>query len=393
MIKEAIHVKILQQILKQTKYGRVELELPDGRVLSHGEGDSCVKLTIRKYRALEDILNKGDLGLAEGIIAGDIECEDTAALIEWACRNSDDLGRAMSGTWSGMVFAKLRHLMNGNSRSQAKKNIMSHYDLGNEFYSLWLDPSMTYSAALFADDSKDIYKAQMAKYDRIIDSLNIKPGDHILEIGCGWGGFFTRAVESKGCKVTAVMNSPEQCRYNTMKIKKHKMQNHVNLLQQDYRDIQGKFDHVVSIEMIESVGEKYWPDFFKKVGDALKPNGGALIQGITIKEEFFDSYRSSTDFIQQYIFPGGMLLTNETFARNGEQNGMKLVSTLEFGLNYAETLKIWRDNFNQQLPKVHAMGYDDTFVRMWNLYLSYCEGAFRAGRINVGQFHLQRYGV
>lgn len=389
MIVPAIKLRILREILSRTKHGTLELTLPDGSLHLYGEGLPHIRCEIKTPAALEAILSKGDLGMAEGIITGEIFVDDAVALIQWACRNSEGLGRAMSGTWYGLLFAKFRHYMNNNSRRGAKKNIVSHYDLGNEFYSLWLDTSMTYSAAIFSGSGRDIYSAQMAKYDRIIDTLGIKSGDHVLEIGCGWGGFFNRAVEMRGCKVTAVMNSPEQYRFNTQKVQNLNMQNHVTLLQQDYRDIEGKFDHIVSIEMIEAVGERYWPTFFRKIGSSLKNKGGALIQGITIREDFFKSYRNSTDFIQQYIFPGGMLLTNETFKQKGAENGMKVQDSMEFGLDYAETLKIWRENFNKALPRIRAMGFDENFIRMWNLYLSYCEGAFRAGRINVAQVHMR----
>lgn len=378
------------QILKKAKYGTVDLFFPDGRSEKYGEGLPLIRVEVKDWHAIDQLFSRGDLGLAEAIIEGTIVVDDIAALVEWACRNDQDLGQALHGTWYGNVLAKLRHFLNRNDREGSKKNIVAHYDLGNEFYRLWLDPSMTYSAAIFEHPEQDIHSAQIAKYDRIIDSLKIKSGDHLLEIGCGWGGFFSRAVEKTGCQVTAVMNSPEQARHNQERINAQKMAGHINLIQQDYRDIQGKFDKVVSIEMIEAVGEKYWNTFFNKVSSSLKNKGGALIQGITIREDLFYSYRKNTDFIQQYVFPGGMLLTNTAFRDNARQHGMNLSDSFEFGDDYAKTLNIWRQNFNKALPHVYAMGFDDAFVRLWNLYLSYCEGAFRAKRISVGQFLLAR---
>lgn len=389
MMISSLRNQMFLQLLRKTRHGTLDLSLPNGHRENYGEGDPVIRLEVKTWKAIDMLFSKGDLGFAESIITGEVVVDDMVALIEWACLNEQDLNRALYGTWYGTLAAKIRHLLNANSRKGAQKNIMAHYDLGNEFYKLWLDPSMTYSSAVFQKPDQDIHEAQMAKYDRIIETLQIKPGDHLLEIGCGWGGFFSRAVEKTGCKVTAVMNSPEQTRHNQQKIERHKMQGHVELRQQDYRDIEGKFDHVVSIEMIEAVGEKYWPTFFRKVSSSLKNKGEAIIQGITIREDLFASYRKNTDFIQQYIFPGGMLLTPETFKRKGHENGMKLSGAFEFGLDYAKTLQIWRQNFNEALPQVQKMGFDDQFVRLWNLYLSYCEGAFRAKRISVGQFHFQ----
>ena len=355
-----------------------------------GEGNPQINVHVKTWEAIDLLFDKGDLGLARAIIEDSLAVDDVAALVEWACRNDQDLAQALHGTWYGTVAAKVRHLMNRNSREGAKKNIMAHYDLGNDFYKLWLDPSMTYSSAIFENTEQPLFDAQMKKYDRIIESLNLKSSDHLLEIGCGWGGFFSRAIERTGCQVTAVMNSPEQARHNQLRIASQKMDGHVNLVQQDYRDIQGKFDKIVSIEMIEAVGEKYWNTFFSKVGTSLKSKGSVIIQGITIREDLFYSYRKSTDFIQQYVFPGGMLLTNAAFHQQGKEQGLKLSNIYEFGISYAETLKVWRHNFEKAYPQVKALGFDDRFVRLWNLYLAYCEGAFRSGRINVGQFLLEK---
>ncbi len=386
----SVRTLMFLQILRKAKHGTVDLILPDGRRENYGEGTPVIRVEVRTWEAIDLLFNKGDLGLAEAIVENSLVVDDVVALVQWACLNDQDLGQALHGTWYGNLAAKIRHLMNYNNRRGAQKNIMAHYDLGNEFYRLWLDPSMTYSSALFDHPEQSLQEAQMRKYDRIIDSLQLKAGDHILEIGCGWGGFFSRAVERTGCQVTAVMNSPEQARHNRGRIEDQKMSKHVNLIQQDYRDIQGQFDKVVSIEMIEAVGEQYWDTFFGKVGNSLKAKGAAVIQGITIREDLFYSYRKSTDFIQQYVFPGGMLLTNGTFQDRGQKNGMNLEEAFEFGLSYAATLKAWRQNFKQAAPHILAMGFDEKFMRLWNLYLAYCEGAFRAGRINVGQFSLIR---
>lgn len=386
----SIRARLFLQILNQAKHGTIHLSLPDGRQEVFGEGLPHIRIEVREWAAIDLLFDKGDIGLAMATIENILVVDDMVALVEWACKNDQDLSQALHGTWYGTLFSKFRHLLNFNSRSGAKKNIMAHYDLGNEFYRLWLDQSMTYSSAIFEKPEQPLFEAQMAKYDRIIDTLNLKSGDHLLEIGCGWGGFYSRAVERTGCQVTAVMNSPEQARHNQKQIDAKGLSANVKLVQQDYRDIAGKFDKIASIEMIEAVGEKYWGAFFGKVSSSLKPKGAAVVQGITIREDLFSSYRKNTDFIQQYVFPGGMLLTNNAFEDNGKKNGMQLSNMFEFGLSYAETLKIWRQNFQKAHPEVLAMGFDEKFTRLWNLYLSYCEGAFRAGRINVGQFLLEK---
>jgi cyclopropane-fatty-acyl-phospholipid synthase len=389
MKRPSVRTKMFLNILKKAKHGRVHATFPDGRQEVYGDGEPVIHVEVKDWSAIDLLFSKGDLGLAESVVEGTLIVDDMARLVEWACLNDQDLARALHGTWYGTLAAQLRHFLNRKDREGARKNIMSHYDLGNEFYRLWLDSSMTYSSAIFEKPEQELVAAQTAKYDRIIDALEIKSGDHVLEIGCGWGGFFSRAVQRTGCKVTAVMKTAEQARHTQQKIEQQNFKDHVNLLQVDYRDITGKFDKVVSIEMIESVGEKYWNAFFGKVGASLKSRGSALIQGITIRDDLFYSYRKSTDFIQQYVFPGGMLLTNNIFRQKGQEHGMNLGQTYEFGLHYADTLKTWRHNFNKALPDIQAMGFDDKFIRLWNLYLSYCEGAFRAGRISVGQYLLE----
>ncbi len=390
MRNSSVRSLMFLQVLKRARYGTLDLTLPDGRRENYGEGLPVIKVTVKTWTAIDQLFSKGDLGLAETIIYGDLEVDDAAALIEWACRNDQDLGQALYGTWFGALAEKLKRFLNRNDRKGAKKNILAHYDLGNEFYRLWLDPSMSYSSGIYQTTSASLADAQLAKYDRIIDQLNIRSGDHVLEIGCGWGGFFSRAVERTGCKVTAVMNSAEQARHNRLKMAEAGLNSHVELIEQDYRDISGRFDKVVSIEMIEAVGEKYWNPFFSKLSSSLKSGGQALVQGITIRDDLFYSYRKNTDFIQQYVFPGGMLPSHEVINLKSSEHSLNLGDSFFFGQDYAKTLKTWRENFEKALPDVRAMGFDENFIRMWNLYFAYCEGAFRAQRINVGQFLMQK---
>jgi len=385
-----LSTRLFLKVLENAKHGIVEIALPDGSQRTFGEGGKKIHLAVLRWEVFDLLFQKGDLGLAEAIIAGDIVVNDVAALVEWACRNDQELGAAFQGRWYGTLAHRIRHVLAWNSKRGARKNIAAHYDLGNEFYRLWLDPTMTYSSAVFSDPHQTLEQAQLNKYDRMIEALDIRSGDHVLEIGCGWGGFFSRAVEKTGCQVTAVMNSAEQARHNRELIGKRNLSGHVNLREIDYRDIQGQFDKIVSIEMIEAVGEQYWNTFFGKIGGSLKKSGKAMIQGITIREDLFYSYRKRTDFIQQYIFPGGMLLTNQTFRDKGAENQLALSDQFEFAQSYVRTLQAWRVKFDAAADELKAMGFDDRFVRMWRLYLSYCEGAFQAGRISVGQFLLER---
>lgn len=387
---------IFLRILDRAGHGVVDVLFPDGTRRSFGVGEKRSDVVVGDWEVFDLLFQKGDLGLAEAIIEGRMIVSDVAGLVEWACLNDQALGAAFRGKWYGLLAERLRRLLAKNTRRGSRKNIVAHYDLGNEFYRLWLDKTMTYSSALFQnpaappDSPLSLEAAQLAKYDRIIERLEIKPGDRILEVGCGWGGFFSRAVEKTGCQVTAVMNSPEQARHNRDLIGRLGMGSHVDLREMDYRDIEGRYDKVVSIEMIEAVGEEYWPVFFRKISGSLKQKGKTLIQGITIREDLFDSYRRSTDFIQQYVFQGGMLLTGKAFEEQGRKNQIHLAERFEFPESYAETLRSWRQNFDRAAEQVRAMGFDEKFIRMWRLYLAYCEGAFRAGRISVGHYLLER---
>lgn len=389
MSHPSLAARLFVQILRNAKDGHVKVTFPDGKTETFGEGPYVATVTVKNWLAIDELVSKGDIGLAENIIEGHIVVDRTAELVEWACRNDESLERALHGTWFGTFLYQVKRFLTRNSKNQAKKNIMAHYDLGNEFYKLWLDQTMSYSSAIFKNEQEDLVQAQLNKYDRMIDQLNIKSSDHILEIGCGWGGFFSRAVERTGCKVTAVMNSPSQAQHNREMIQNKGMKSYIDLKEMDYRDITGKFDKVVSIEMIEAVGEEYWDNYFQKVASSIKGKGAAMIQGITIHEDFFSNYRSKTDFIKTYVFPGGMLLTNNVFKQQSEKNNMNLANIHEFGISYADTLKKWREQFNAAEAQVKALGFDDKFMRLWNLYLCYCEGAFRAGRINVGQFLME----
>ncbi len=385
----SLKARLLFNILDRTTNSRLLISMPDGEQRMFGSGESIINLDVKKWTVFDLVLDKVDLGLAEAIINGDLAVDNEAALIEWACRSDQQLQEFFQGSFAGFFLAKINHLLNRNTIKTAAKNISKHYDLGNNFYNLWLDSTLTYSSAIFGSPNTRLVDAQNAKYDRIIEKLGIKSTDHVLEIGCGWGGFFSRAAELTGCKVTGITLSNEQANYANKLITNKKLQNQVNIQVIDYRNTHLKYDKVVSIEMIEAVGAEYWDIYFEKISSSLKKNGKALIQGITIRDDLFEAYIKNTDFIQQYIFPGGMLITDKILETKANAYKMKLTDNFHFGLDYAKTLNIWRQNFIKELSKVREQGFDEKFIRMWGLYLSYCEGAFRAERINVSQFLLE----
>lgn len=394
MILESLSKHVLFSTLEKTQHGSIQLKIENPSAdYTFGTGQLVAEIFVRDFNILNEIVRGGDIELASAIIREDIVISDEAAFIFWACKNDELLKSSFHGKFIGTLLPRIKRWVKPNTVRGAKKNIMAHYDLGNEFYSQWLDSTMSYSSAIFSSVSRDDFlpDAQLRKYDRMIDKLGINSNDHVLEIGCGWGGFFSRVVERTGCKVTAVMNSPSQAQFNQELIHRKGLQSNVNLELKDYRQIQGKFDKIVSIEMIEAVGEKFWPIYFGKISASLKAGGRAMLQSITIREDLFKEYRQNPDFINTMIFPGGMLLSNKSIQMQAEHAGLQSDPEIfEFGQCYAETLRRWRRHFvaaydNGQLPTI-----DRRFANLWRFYMSYCEGAFKAQRINVGQFELAR---
>lgn len=394
MIMQKLSNQMLFKALEKTKHGSITLTIREP-FANHrfGEGPVVSELSVSGPRTLAEIARGGDVGLADAILRGDLVISDEAAFIQWACLNDETLKQSFHGSLLGTLLPRLQSWFRPNTVDGAKRNIMAHYDLGNDFYQKWLDPSMSYSSALFAGDARDeqLIQAQYRKYDRIIDELGLTANDHVLEVGCGWGGFFSRAVERTGCRVTAVMNSPAQAAHNRELIKAKGLESHVDLKLIDYRHIEGRFDKLVSIEMIEAVGQAYWPTYFNKLSNALKSKGRALIQSITIREDRFDEYTRTPDFINTMIFPGGMLLTNSAIHDNALASGIATAARpFEFGLCYAETLRRWKTSFLSASQQGRLPSLDERFVNLWRFYLAYCEGAFNAQRINVGQFLLEK---
>lgn len=381
-------VGLFLEMMSKIEYGAVTLISPEGDYLNYlgkfpGEH---VTIRINNWKFCEELFLKGDIGLGESYIAGLWESDNINGLIKFGIENKKQLEQVIKGSFFKIIFYRIKHKFNRNSKQGSQKNIHAHYDIGNEFYKLWLDSSMTYSSGLFTNNNIiDLSLAQKAKYENILDQLNLSPGDHILEIGCGWGGFMECAL-SRGVKVTGITISKEQ--FDFAKNRLSSYGDRANVCLMDYRDLSGQFDHVVSIEMFEALGEEYWSSYFKIIKSILRPNGRAIIQSITINDNDFNSYKKGTDFIQQYIFPGGMLPSPEVFKKAAKIQGLKNYGALEFGDDYAKTLKIWEENFTLSLEKVKKMGFDEKFIRTWRFYLKYCQGGFEAKKISVFQFYL-----
>ena len=384
----SIWANLFLKMVSNIRFGSITLVTPEGVPLNYqgSEVGENVVIHIKDWKFCEDIFMKGDIGLGESYIDESWDCDDINRLIKFGIDNKNELEKVIKGSFVKIFFYRVKHLLNRNSKAGSQKNIHAHYDLGNDFYKIWLDSTMTYSSAFFSGVS-ELHVAQENKYDNILNQLNLKPGDHLLEVGCGWGGFIEHAAK-KGIKVTGVTISKEQFEFAKNRITPYKDLSAIEL--KDYRDITGVYDHIVSIEMFEALGEEYWSKYFKKLHSVLKPGGQLVIQSITINDKDFSSYRRGTDFIQQYIFPGGMLPSPGILKKKAEQVGFSLNGDLEFGLDYGKTLNIWEEKFSQSIPEVKSLGFDNKFIRTWRFYLKYCQGGFEARKISVYQFNLSK---
>lgn len=375
--------------LMQVRGGAVEVRLPNGESLLCGDqGAKAVALKINDYRFARRVLFNGDIGFADGLVAGEWESDELPALLTLLADNAERFLRLLEGGPVGRALNWLRHRRRENTRAGSKRNILAHYDLGNRFYEAWLDRSMTYSSAKFDAKIADLESAQLAKYRALAERLALTPGEHVLEIGCGWGGFAEFAAREYGVRVTGITISDEQLRYARERMRHAGLESQVDICSQDYRDVHGQFDKVASIEMFEAVGEKYWPAYFSKIADVLKPGGRAALQIITIKDELFQHYRRRADFIQRYVFPGGMLASIERLKEEAARAGLAWRVAEAFGPSYAETLAEWARRFRDKWDDIRAMGFDERFRRLWLFYLGYCEAGFRTGRTDVVQLEL-----
>ena len=382
-------------LLRRLQVGTLDIQLPDGSQARFGTGaagEPHAALRLHNWNIFSAVMRSGDIGFAETFIAGDWAASDLVALLQLFIANRDAMESVVYGTWWGSLLHRMRHLFNRNSRAGSKRNIHAHYDLGNSFYTLWLDETMTYSSAWFNGDTRQsMASAQQAKMRRALSECRVTPASHVLEIGCGWGGVAECAAGDFGARLTGVTLSSEQLEFGNQRLARAGLADRATLRFQDYRDIaDGPYDAIVSIEMFEAVGRAYWPSYFKTVHDQLKPGGRACIQSITIDDALFERYVSGTDFIQQYIFPGGLLPCPSAFRAEAAKAGLVVENELCFGRDYAETLHRWRQDFLHQDPQVRGLGFDTRFMRTWEFYLAYCEAAFASGNTDVMQFTLRR---
>ena len=348
-------------------------------------------IRVNNQRAFRRFRLGGAVGGAEAYIDSDWDAVDLSAALEFFARNESEIGHGFGGGLPSRIARRLYHLARANTRRGSRRNIAAHYDLGNDFYEAWLDPSLTYSCAVFdPSHALSLESAQAIKYRLLCDRLEVSPDHHLLEIGCGWGGFAEYVAKEVGCKVTGVTVSKEQHDHARRRIYKAGLSERVSIDFRDYRDVAGRYDRVASIEMFEAVGERYWPVFFGKLKDSLSAGGRAALQIITIDDGSFQRYRRGTDFIQRYIFPGGVLPSRAVLTREVADAGLAWLGDEGFGRHYAETLAIWRSRFSAARDRVEALGYSEQFRRMWDFYLAYCEAGFRTGRTDLLQVSIGR---
>ncbi|KAF0677542.1 SAM-dependent methyltransferase [Profundibacterium mesophilum] len=372
--------------------GRVDFVLPDGRRFrAEGRNPGPVaQIDIHDPDLFARLIREGDLGFCDAYLDGAWSTPDLQAFMDLVHMDNEEIYDGFPGRGLLRGYEKLRFWLQSNSRRQARRNIKRHYDLGNDFYELWLDDTMTYSSARFETGQESLEAAQHLKYKSMIDQMGSRPGDHVLEIGCGWGGFAEYAAAQRGLRVTALTISEAQYDYATARIAKAGLSDRVEIKLQDYRDETGSYDGVASIEMFEAVGQKYWPVYFQSLRNRLKPGAHATLQIITVEDRRWDVYRRGVDFIQKYIFPGGMLPSPKALRHEIERAGLTVARSVEFGQSYSDTLRRWHETFNARWEEVSHLGFDERFRRMWNFYLTSCAASFRSGNCDVTQITVSR---
>ncbi|WP_089272606.1 SAM-dependent methyltransferase [Puniceibacterium sediminis] len=382
------------EMSKDMNKGRIDFVLPDGRVFrAEGRNPGPVaELQIHNPDIFARLIREGDLGFCDAYLDKWWSTPDLMAFMDLVHADNDALYDGFPGMGLVRAFERLRFWWQGNSKRQARRNISHHYDLGNDFYRLWLDDTMTYSSALFETGQESTETAQIAKYASMVDQMGVSPGDHVLEIGCGWGGFAEYAARERGLKVTGLTISQEQYNFAVDRIAKAGLSDRVTIKLQDYRDARGSYDGIASIEMFEAVGEKYWPVYFNAVRERLKPGRQATLQIITVQHKRWEVYRRGPDFIQKYIFPGGMLPSPVVLREEVRKAGLAVAKSVEFGPSYSQTLRRWHETFNDRWDEVARLGFDDRFRRMWNFYLASCAATFHSGNCDVTQITISRPG-
>jgi len=383
---------VIRALARGWMAGAVTFVMPSARELRI-VGDTLgpeARIIVRDFRFMRRVLGAGDIGFAEGYMAGEWETPDLSTLLTAFSLNWDRVTRVVVGQPLIRLANRFGHMFRANTRQGARRNIHAHYDLGNAFYSRWLDPSMTYSSARYERPGQDLALAQANKYRTLARSMELGSADHVLEIGCGWGGFAEFAAREVGARVTGITISQEQYEFARRRMFESGLAERADIRLVDYRDVEGTFDRVASIEMFEAVGERYWPAYFDKIRSALRPGGLAGLQIITIRDELFESYRRRADFIQKYVFPGGMLPSEARLEAETRRAGLSWRGLTRFGEHYAETLADWAQRFENGWEGVRGLGFDERFHRLWRFYLSYCEAGFRTERTNVVQLSLER---
>ncbi|WGT63062.1 SAM-dependent methyltransferase [Variovorax paradoxus] len=383
--------RLLARLLRSVHCGAIAVELPNGeRLEGRGAAEGPhASIRLHRWRPLARMLLRGDIGLAESYRDGDWSSHDLAALLEFGIRNEAGWGRVFEASLPAKWFGRAVHRMRDNTRSGSRQNISFHYDMGNDFYAQWLDAGLIYSSALYATGDESLEEAQAAKIDRIAQLLAPSPGNSVLEIGCGWGALALALAQGHGARVTGLTLSAEQLAHARQRVQEEGLSAQVDLRLQDYRDVQGSYDRIVSIEMLEAVGERYWPVYFNTLRRRLAPGGTAVVQVITIADQHFEQYRRSPDFIQRFIFPGGMLPTVRALEAEAARTGLALECAESFGASYAATLAEWRHRFLAAWPSIEPLGFDASFKRLWEYYLCYCEAGFLSRRVDVGLFTLK----
>jgi cyclopropane-fatty-acyl-phospholipid synthase len=381
------------KLLQRLRHGSLTVQLPDGAMQRFG-GDASPHATLHlhNWKVFSAALKSGDIGFAESFIAGDWSTPNLTELLRVLVKNRGEMEGVIYGSWLGRLFYRVRHQLHRNTHANSRKNIHAHYDLGNAFYTLWLDETMNYSSAIFEGDyTQPMAQAQKTKVRRALAQARVRPGDRVLEIGCGWGALAEMATAELGASITGVTLSTEQLEFAQARMQRLGTSSQADLRLQDYRDIDdAPFDAICSIEMVEAVGSEYWPTYFATVAKLLKPGGYACVQSIVIDDALFDRYLHSTDFIQQYIFPGGCLPCPREFRTQAQAAGLEVVDAYAFGHDYAETLRRWREAFLARRDEVLAVGFDEKFMRIWEFYLAYCEAAFDEDNIDVVQYTLRK---
>ncbi|MFT6657771.1 class I SAM-dependent methyltransferase [Maritalea sp.] len=382
-----------QRSVGRIKHGHLKIILPSGKSISLGDRSNKgpqATLKLNNFNVLRESARRGTVGFAAAYMSEDIEVDDLVKLFSFFLLNREQLVGSKPNFFQRAAHDMAYHLSRQNTKEGSKKNISEHYDLGNDFYSLWLDPSMAYSSAYYTDENQTLTDAQWAKNRLVAEMAGIKNGATVLEIGCGWGALAETVAKDFHAKLKGITLSIEQLKYAKERMQSKGLSDLTELVIEDYRDTENQFDHVCSVEMIEAVGEDHWPIYFKTVHDRLKSGGTATIQAITINEIDFEHYRKHVDFIQRYIFPGGMLLTETAMQEQGDAVGLTLEKQVLFGQSYAKTLRIWRENFLQAWPEIEKLGFDDVFKRKWVYYLCYCEAGFAENMIDVGVYQYRR---